>query len=57
MPTDDKATDTTEAVIRAGHKRWERVLLGDNSVEGTFRVLIYIALYVVVFGTLFHFAG
>ena len=57
MPTDDKATDTTEAVIRAGHKRWERVLLGDNSVEGTFRMLIYIALYVVVFGTLFHFAG
>lgn len=35
----------------------ERVLLGSNSIDGTVRVLGFILLFVVVFGTLFHFAG
>jgi hypothetical protein len=51
----DKATETPEAVERAGHKTWERVILGENSIAGTMRVIVYIAIFVALFGTIFAF--
>ena len=50
---DDKAAEAPRAIDRAGHKTWERIILGENSVEGTARVLVYIIAFVVVFGTVF----
>lgn len=54
---DDKGTDTPQAIERAGHKDWERLILGENSINGTLRVVAYILAFVVVFGTLFQFSG
>jgi hypothetical protein len=54
---DAKATETSQAVTAAGHKPWERVLLGEDSVSGTLRLISYILAFVVVFGSLFHFLG
>jgi hypothetical protein len=53
----DKDTDTPQAIEAAGHKNWERVLLGGNGISGTFRMLSYIVAFAVIFGSLFHFAG
>jgi hypothetical protein len=53
--TPDKGTDTPQAVERVGHKDWERVVFGENGIAGTLRMLGYIALFALVFGTLFYF--
>ena len=42
---------------QANHPDFERLLLGDNSIGGTLRVLVYIVIFVVVFGTLFSVLG
>jgi hypothetical protein len=52
---DSKATDTPQDVERAGHKDWERVVLGQNGISGTVRMLVYIMLFAVIFGSLFYF--
>lgn len=50
----DKATDTPQAVEHAGHKDWERLILGANGISGTVRMLVYIVGFALVFGTLFY---
>jgi hypothetical protein len=55
--TEHKATETPEAVNAAGHKAWERVLLGEDSISGTLRLIGYIVGFVVIFGSLFHVLG
>lgn len=52
---DSKGTATPQAIERTGHKTWERLILGENSINGTLRVVLYIGLFVVVFGLLFQF--
>jgi hypothetical protein len=52
---DSKATDTPQDVERAGHTDWERLILGPNGIAGTVRMLIYIVLFAVVFGSIFYF--
>jgi hypothetical protein len=54
---DNKATATPQAVTAAGHKSWERVLLGDDSIRGTLRLIGYMLGFVLVFGTLFYLFG
>jgi len=54
--------ETNEATAPHGsehavRKGWERILLGENSIAGTFRMIGYILAFVVVFGALFYFAG
>ncbi|HHY48749.1 MAG TPA: hypothetical protein GYA10_03270 [Alphaproteobacteria bacterium] len=49
----DKATDTPTAVQRAGHKDWERAVLGENGLVGTIRLIVYIAVFAIIFGTIF----
>lgn len=49
-------TEETEAAA-LGHpagRPWERALFGSGSLEGTVRMVIYAAIFVLVFGTLFH---
>jgi hypothetical protein len=54
----DSEQSETEKVIKAGYGTpMERLLLGDNSIEGTIRVVLYIGAFVLVFGSLFYFAG
>lgn len=55
--TMEKGTETPQAIEDAGHRTWERVILGENSIAGTLRMIAYILAFVVVFGTFFHFAG
>jgi hypothetical protein len=52
---DAKATATPQAVEHAGHKGWERLILGENSIAGTVRILLYIVAFVGIFGSLFAF--
>jgi hypothetical protein len=33
---------------------WEQALFGSGSIEGTIRMVIYAAAFVLVFGTLFY---
>jgi hypothetical protein len=54
---DGQQVETPDKLIQQGHRSWERVLLGDNSVQGTFRLLLYIILFALVFGSVFHFGG
>ena len=53
---DIKGTETPQAIERAGHKDWERLILGENGISGTIRMVLYIVLFALVFGTLFSFA-
>jgi len=53
---DAKATDTPRAIERAGHMDWERLVLGENGIAGTIRMIVYIAAFALVFGSLFYFA-
>lgn len=55
--SDNKETDTPQAIERAGHKDWERRVLGENGIAGTIRLVIYIALFALIFGSLFYFTG
>ncbi len=52
---DAKATETPQVIERAGHKDWERLVLGANGILGTLRLIVYIALFAVVFGSIFYF--
>lgn len=54
---DSKGTATPQTVEAIGHKDWERVILGENGIHGTVRVLLYIVAFALVFGTVFHLAG
>ena len=53
---DIKGTETPQAIERIGHSGWERLILGENGISGTVRMLVYIALFALVFGSLFYFA-
>jgi hypothetical protein len=55
--SDSKATETPQAIEHAGNKDWERVILGENGIAGTLRVIGYIAVFALVFGTLFSVIG
>lgn len=55
--TDSKGTETPQTIEAVGHTDWERVLLGDNGIIGTLRVVGYIAVFALVFGSIFHFIG
>ncbi len=55
--SDDKGTTTPQTIEATGHTDWERVLLGDNGIAGTLRMLIYIVGFALVFGSIFYFAG
>jgi len=57
MMSDDKGTTTPQTIEATGHTDWERVLLGDNGIAGTLRMLIYIVGFALVFGSIFYFAG
>jgi hypothetical protein len=52
---DSKATETPQAIESAGHKDWERAVLGENGIAGTLRMIVYIAAFALVFGTIFAF--
>lgn len=52
----DKGTETPQAIERAGHQDWERVILGPNGISGTLRVVGYVVVFALVFGTIFYFA-
>ena len=52
---DTKATETPQAIEAAGHKDWERVVLGGNGIAGTVRMIVYIAAFALIFGTAFSF--
>jgi hypothetical protein len=52
---DAKATETPLAVERAGHKDWERLILGANGITGTIRMIVYIAVFALVFGSISYF--
>ena len=54
---DSKGTATPQTVEAIGHKDWERVVLGENGIAGTARMIGYILAFALIFGTLFHFAG
>jgi hypothetical protein len=49
------STETPQEIERAGHKDWERLVLGENGIAGTLRLIVYIAAFALVFGSLFHF--
>jgi hypothetical protein len=34
---------------------WERAVLGANGISGTVRMLVYIAAFAVIFGSIFYF--
>jgi hypothetical protein len=53
--SDDNGTDTPQAIERAGHKNWERLVLGENGIAGTLRLIVYIAAFALVFGSIFYF--
>lgn len=53
--SDDKGTETPQAIEAAGHTDWERVILGENGISGTFRMVVYIAAFAVIFGSVFYF--
>jgi hypothetical protein len=53
--SDDKGTETPQAIERAGHKNWERVVLGENGISGTIRLVVYIAGFALLFGSIFYF--
>jgi hypothetical protein len=53
--TPDTGTQTPQAIDRAGHTDWERLILGENGITGTIRMVVYALVFVVVFGTLFSF--
>ena len=55
--SEGKATDTPQAIEAIGHRDWERVVLGENGIAGTVRLLVYIVVFALVFGTIFYFAG
>jgi hypothetical protein len=55
--TAEKGTETPQTIEAIGHRDWERAILGDNSIAGSLRIIAYIAVFVVVFGSIFHFAG
>jgi len=44
--SDSKATETHRIDL-------ERLMLGENSISGTIRMLVYIGVFALVFGTLF----
>ncbi len=44
-----------QAIEHAGHKDWERLILGENGIAGTLRMIGYIAVFALIFGTLFSF--
>jgi hypothetical protein len=51
------AEDTgTERLGHPAGRGWERAAFGNGSIAGTLRMVIYAAIFVVVFGTLFYFA-
>jgi hypothetical protein len=52
--SDDKATDTPQAIKHAGHKDWERLILGQNGISGTLRMIIYIVAFALIFGSVFY---
>lgn len=52
---DSKATDTPQAIEAAGHTDWERAILGGNGISGTLRMIVYIAAFALIFGTVFTF--
>jgi hypothetical protein len=52
---EDKGTETPQAIERVGHKQWERLVLGENGISGTIRMIVYIALFALVFGSMFYF--
>lgn len=55
--TQDKATDLSLDAEEGGRKPLERLLLGENSITGTLRLIGYMLVFAVLFGTLFHLLG
>ena len=53
----NKGTMTPQATERAGHTDWERVVLGPNGINGTIRLMLYIAVFALIFGSFFHLAA
>ena len=53
--SDSKATKTPQAIEAAGHRDWERPLLGRNGISGTLRMIVYIAAFALIFGSIFAF--
>ena len=51
----DKGTTTPQATEWAGDTDWERIVLGDNGLSGTVRLVAYALAFALVFGTLFYF--
>jgi len=50
---DVKAAEATHP--NGERKSIERLILGDDSISGTLRLIGYIVAFAVVFGSLFHF--
>lgn len=56
MSTERPQSETDKAISAGYGTDIERLLLGSNSMQGMLRLLVYIGLFVVAFGTLFAFA-
>jgi hypothetical protein len=54
---EDKGTETPQALQRVGYKDWERLILGENGLAGTLRLIVYIAAFALVFGSIFYFTS
>lgn len=50
---DAEDTGTKQLGYPAG-RGWERAVFGSGSIEGTIRMVIYAAAFVLAFGTLFY---
>jgi len=51
--SDSKATQVQQDIEQVGHRDWERLILGENGIAGTLRMIAYIAVFALIFGTLF----
>lgn len=54
--TEGKGTETPQKIEALGHRDWERAILGGNGIAGTLRLIVYIAVFALLFGTLFYLA-
>ena len=52
---DAKATETPQALENARDTDWERAVLGANGISGTLRLIVYIIVFALVFGSIFYF--
>jgi len=56
MATDKDTQSETSQAMTQYQTSIERMLLGEDSIQGTARLLGFVLVFILVFGTLFYFA-